>query len=481
MVSINNIPNSFKNGARKFITKMTDPDALAPVILLEAAVTAGRTYQAYQRGGFVEARERGTEETLGAIFWLGGVSAFNKLGDMAGQKYFGLNELKDMKFDAAEDAVRKPFKNFVQKNVKNSRITENKLTAFKFGRTMASILLANAIIGFVVPKINQRITKHYQESLKKAEAAKTARNKVVNTPAFKGLGVGRLLSLSDKFEHDAKYKLLSTDVGIAGGRAVNARNKHERTEVLVRDVGSIYFYMFCKNHINAGLNLLQTGKAERLDPISAQKINRAISLHIGNGASVDRKFLFGDETATIPAEIKFKTHKDSKIETITLKEFEEAVGSDIKIAAMAKRMSRLQPKLAGVGAILTKEQVLDLYQGGLINRPGFLNNVYSKFTGGKSTNPHSFVPEKDLRALKSRMVDYVEDIIKTAEKSGTNVTEAVLKKVNNKNLLINGINLGLGLGVSALFLSTIIPKIQYWITQKHTGENKFPGVQQYDK
>ena len=85
MVSINNIPNSFKNGARKFITKMTDPDALAPVILLEAAVTAGRTYQAYQRGGFDEARERGTEETLGAIFWLGGVSAFNKLGDMAGR------------------------------------------------------------------------------------------------------------------------------------------------------------------------------------------------------------------------------------------------------------------------------------------------------------------------------------------------------------------------------------------------------------
>ena len=43
--------------------------------------------------------ERGTEETLGAIFWIGGVSVLNKLGDILGGKLFGV---KNAKFDAAK-------------------------------------------------------------------------------------------------------------------------------------------------------------------------------------------------------------------------------------------------------------------------------------------------------------------------------------------------------------------------------------------
>lgn len=479
MVSTSNISNSFRNGARKFITQMTNPDALAPIILLEAAVTGGRTYQAYKRGGFVEARERGTEETLGAIFWLGGVSAFNKLGNMVGKKIF---KVEDIDFDAAKDAVRNPFKNFVRE----TKLTEGKLTAFKFGRTITSILLANAIIGFIVPKINQRITRHYQDAIKKAKEKNPIENKTGKTPAFKG-GIQRLLSLSDKFEHDAKYKLLATDVGIAGGRAVNARNKHERTEILVRDVGSIYFYMFCKNHINSALNYLETkgSRTQRLDPVSAKQINRAIRLTQIKNPKVKnveefKKLIFGDTSISIPDKLKFQSNEKSSIQIIKLSEFKEFVGKSSMLAKKAERMSRLQPKLDGI-AILTKEQVLDIYQGGLINSPELLNKVFSTFTEGKSTNETSFVHEKDLRALKGRMVDYIEDIIKEAEKSGSKVTDEVLKKVNTRNILRNGLNLGLGLGISAYFLSTVIPKVQYWITQKHTGKNNFPGVEKYEK
>jgi len=48
---------------RKFVTKLDRKGAILPVLLLEATVTGGRTYQAYKRDGFVEARERVTEET----------------------------------------------------------------------------------------------------------------------------------------------------------------------------------------------------------------------------------------------------------------------------------------------------------------------------------------------------------------------------------------------------------------------------------
>ena len=57
------------------ITKMTKADALAPIVALEGTVVAGRTYQAYKRGKWDEARERFIEETMGSIVWLCGVEA----------------------------------------------------------------------------------------------------------------------------------------------------------------------------------------------------------------------------------------------------------------------------------------------------------------------------------------------------------------------------------------------------------------------
>ena len=91
---------------------MTKPDAMAPIIGLEATVTGGRTVQAHKRGGKDEARERLIEETTGAIVWLGGVKVINDcVGDPLLKKLFGGN------FDVGTDKVlRTPFENFMKKN-----------------------------------------------------------------------------------------------------------------------------------------------------------------------------------------------------------------------------------------------------------------------------------------------------------------------------------------------------------------------------
>ena len=73
--------NSWKGHIAKGITGMTKADALAPVIALEGCVVTGRTYQAYKRGKWDEARERFIEEIMGSITWLGGVLSLNWLGD----------------------------------------------------------------------------------------------------------------------------------------------------------------------------------------------------------------------------------------------------------------------------------------------------------------------------------------------------------------------------------------------------------------
>lgn len=494
MPKINTFSHKIEMGTRKFITGLGKGDALAPIILLEAAVIAGRTYHAYDRGGFVEARERGTEEVLGAVFWLGGVQFFNKIGDAIGKKVL---KLKDVDFEVGMDFARKPIKNFMKKNIGH---TTNSLAAFKFTKIISSILLANAVIGFVVPKINQAITAKYQKGLEELDAknpAKVSKNKedldkFINKSAekkqkdtsFKGSGVQSLLTLTNYFENDARYKLLSTDVGIAGGRAVSARNKHERREVLFRDLSSIYFYMFCKNHLSSVLNFVEDGKASRLDSMSAKELDLHLQKNLKGKASYTaeefERLVFGERNVEIPKRVQKIIEAKIKNGIINFEDFEEIVGANSEIAKRAKSMSRIQPRLEGK-LILTSEQLKDVYSNGLIDNPRLLNRIFRGYSNKKSSRTMKFYPEADLRALKQQMVDYVESIIKKSKASGESITMETLKKANKANLIKNMFNLGAGFAVSAYFLSTAIPKMQYWITRWQTGDNKFPGVQKYDK
>ena len=72
-------------------------------------------------------------------------------------------------------------------------------------------------------------------------------------------------------------------------------------------------------------------------------------------------------------------------------------------------------------------------------------------------------------------------IIKKADAKRVDIDLDMLEKAYKNNMFKNTINWGTGFAISALFLSTIIPKVQYWITRKTTGSNEFPGVANYDK
>ena len=50
-------------------------------------------------------------------------------------------------------------------------------------------------------------------------------------------------------------------------------------------------------------------------------------------------------------------------------------------------------------------------------------------------------------------------------------------KMNKRNMAKSGLFMLLAMGVSSLFLSTIIPKVQYYITYLRTGKNSFPGTE----
>ncbi len=481
----------------KAITVVTKPDAKLPIVALEATVVGGRTKKAYERGGVPEARERVIEETSGSIVWLWGVEAFNWIGDKIIGKILN-TPIKNKKrvrpdVDTGHDALRKPFNNFLKNKVLNPKnYSERAVSLMKFGKVAASVLAANYIIGFIVPPMNHKITNYFakkdeahivphidktkvQNHFENFKEHVTHKNNKSNSPAFKG----GLNTFTNFIENTNTGQLLSTDLGVLGGRTYNARKKEEKVEIIVRDGGSIYFYMWSQGHTRAALNKLESGRWTRLDPNTAKIVHEHLTetLQKDGRAQVPlsefKQMVFGNPDAKVDLNKFFKEGE----EVISLDKFNE-VETNPEIRKRAQAMSELQPKQLDT-SVLSKEQVADVYNNCELNSPKLLKKSYETYTNGASSNPNKFVKSKDLTKLKGRMKDYMADICKAAEKNGGNVDIKLLNKMKNKNLIYSGVNFVAGFAVASAFLSTFIPDIQYWITRKTTGRNDFPGTCNY--
>lgn len=555
---------------RKFVTSLDRKGAVLPVLLLEGTVTGGRTYQAYKRDGFVEARERLTEESLGAVFWLYGTAIASFLFDKIGQKFMKIP--KDMP-SVGVDEVRTPFKNYITKMASKLTVSPKYLAQFSVGKTIVSLLTACMFIGYVVPKANQAITKHIYGRMNKKDpnhekgpnpytsrlTIKDARSifsakgisinavdnfkalmdktnplktSSVSAPSFKG-SVETMLRIVQNFDENRVWQLLGTDVGTVSGRTINARNNDERVEIMFRDLVSIPFYVFTmplivkfmsKHDKFKGLN---TG----LNPMSAMETHNKLVEKMGKAGLSEmtpeafRAFVLGNEEQgnnifnkvfgqKFPQRDEFITKKflglipvkqKQPIRTITLSEFEELVNNNSsafenpeQIKNLAQRMSGLQPekyneKLKSFEKILTETQVSDVLKGGAAREPEFLKGILENIFEGdlidvnstKSlakktrplTNPYKYISQESIEKSRQKIIDYIEAIIKDAVDNNKNVDFASMLKLNKRNYHKYGLFMGLGMGVSALFLSTIIPKIQYYITYLRTGKNSFPGTE----
>ena len=76
------------------------------------------------------------------------------------------------------------------------------------------------------------------------------------------------------------------------------------------------------------------------------------------------------------------------------------------------------------------------------------------------------------------MEHYVERFCKSVKDGKIN--KSTLQNFERKNLIYSGINFVAGFAVAAAFLSTLIPKFQYWFTRKTTGVDAFPGLYDFE-
>ena len=567
------------SAARSFVTKLNKDGAILPVVLLEATVTGGRTYQAYKRDGFVEARERVTEESLGAIFWLFGATMAAALFDKIGQKFLKIP--KNMP-DVGRDKIRGPFNNFVNKvasvlnlSAAQKDAVKNNLARFSVGKTAASLVTACLFIGYVVPKLNQAITKHLfgkmsqkdpnhekapdprtnKLTIKDARAIFSAKGISINavenfkasnsslknpaalsknsTPSF-GLGADSMLRIVQNFQTNDVWKLLGTDVGTVTGRTANARNKDERIEILFRDVSSIYFYCFSMPAIVAFMNKKDTFKGlnTKLNPMSAMEVHNHMVKRMAESGfdkmqpESFKNMMLGNELNDVESDLLKKAFPNQKpastkkvffglfnkkvpavYDSTTLENFEKIVDDYIKdpqraenIKINARAMSKLQPLKEGV-AMITATQAEDAMRGGEVRTPAFmqkvLNHAFEDFIvkpenydeagnvikkgAKKLTNPltdsYRYISQNQIEGTRKQVIDYVTAIANEAKSKGKNVDFELMTKMNKRNMAKSGLFMGLAMGVSSLFLSTIIPKIQYYITYLRTGKNSFPGTE----
>lgn len=474
---------------------MTKPDAIGPIIGLESTVTGGRTVQAYKRGGENEARERLIEETTGAVVWIGGVKVINDhIGDPILKKLFGGN------FDVGTDKVlRTPFDNFMKKHPPKG-FSRKQVAIIKGIKVLASVLLADAFIGLVVPPLNQKLTKNLAK--KNAEKNQTQDTLELSTkqdnknPSFKGGGIGAINAFTNAIENTNTGKLLSTDAGLVSGRMYSARNEDERREIAIRDIGSIYFYMWAQGHVGNVLNFIESGRATRLNPNTAKILDEHLAKFLesqGGNMSVEefKKAMLGKNPTDIklPSDITFESGELSKYtkfmdkfrnkptEPLQVVKVNDLKGTEIsknkEIFARIEEMAKLQPLRQGE-AVVTKQQIIDAINVAEINNAELLDKAFSDFTNGASKDEFRFVSNKKLYGLKSQMEDYIKDICKDAKDGKIN--KDILKKAKTKNLVYSGINFAAGFTVAAIFLSTLIPKFQYWVTRQKTGKNEFPGT-----
>ena len=70
-------------------------------------------------------------------------------------------------------------------------------------------------------------------------------------------------------------------------------------------------------------------------------------------------------------------------------------------------MSKLQPKQAQIGEVLTKQQVQDVFKNGALTTSDFMFDIYKNKFGSNLTNDYKFIPMKKITGFRDNIDNYV--------------------------------------------------------------------------
>lgn len=527
--TITNIVNNKK--VQKAAASLTAGGALLPVVLLESSVLIGRTHQAFKRGGAIEGKERLTEETISSVGWLAGIPVLNKAGDFAIDKILKATKNGgNIDFSIGKDAIRNPMQDALSHMAQKQK---NLLMGLKLGKIVASSLATVYFMGMILPKVLHKKTEQRVKELQNSTPQSAVSNYDMNKSPdamFKGerkspaqahqvVSIENFLKQTNpqknqnnsknpsfggfdtvantilyNMENNHIVNLLTVDAGLFAGRVHNARNIFEKIEILFRDCSSSFFYVAATPLIVGGLQKIDPlkGKNTRLDPTTVDKftnlITNPVNKEIMDWRNMDeipletfKKGLLGSYLVDKKVYEKSKSLNEGGI--VTLKKLSKFIDSNVtdknlaqSIKENALNLSKLQPQKAGE-SILTPTQLKSVFKDGILNDGKIINDLVDSATSGKALDHTKFISQKKVDAARKHVIDYAQSILEQAKKENLcAVTPEFLQKMKNRNMMTKFGFWGVGMLVSAAFLSTIIPKTQNFISKKLSKQDGFVGT-----
>ena len=140
----------------------------------------------------------------------------------------------------------------------------------------------------------------------------------------------------------------------------------------------------------------------------------------------------------------------------------------------AAELRKILDRNSGMGFVVT-DQLEHIIKGGLINNPEFLNEALH-IAKKDIADPKKYTSIDEMKEIIKNIMAYADTLVENTKNLKGKDLSKVLEKVQHKTAMMKLGYVVIGLGISALFLSTLITKMQYYITKKRTGRNSFPGV-----
>ena len=371
---------------------------------------------------------------------------------------------------------------------------DKRATVFKFGKIISSVLLATAMMGFVVPKINHAITAKEMQKNKKDEPKQPVEENKLNIndymliaksgqkPSDTYFGSNKLAQAlnvaSYKLENDNKWRLISTDAGMVAGRISNSRHPVEAFEYAFRDIASIYFYNFATNHvIKMANNISKTPDIHpKVQALSAEFIKKTI----GNAQLTPEEFIqkFSDKKSDLQ-NLKINYSEANTLKLDDFKSQLNALGfsqkSHPELFEKAEKMSQLQPKLRGE-FVLSKQQVEDIFSNAKTSDPVFLKKALNLATDGRASDPKKFVARETTEKIRTSIDELCEYISNSAKTKNSKITAEFVEKSCKKCLRTTALFQALAMGFSAFGLAILVPKTQSFLSTKIFGNKSFEEI-----
>ena len=181
-------------------------------------------------------RERLIDEYGTSAVWIGGPIIMDAFSNWAIKKYgynagVNMNLFKEAKFQGIKYNIEK-FKEKAPEAVKdlqNALKNKSKFQRLQAGKFLLSTLIPITLMGFILPKLNFKLTEKLNKRQKNKNAVND--NKTINqsSPSFKGV-ISTMANMSNV------NKMAVTDGGLTIGRVWTGRNTFEQMELGFKNV-----------------------------------------------------------------------------------------------------------------------------------------------------------------------------------------------------------------------------------------------------